>query len=563
MDNSCKEKIISEEYADFMIDEGKLLNNLTAIPDTCSFHLIENTYNVYIPISSLPDKLIQTYGYGAYPNCYGLLDIGSLDISGITKIQNIPALGLSGQGVLIGIVDSGIDYRHEAFLKTDGTSKVYSIWDQTINDETSQPDSFPFGTEYSQEQINQALASENPLSVVPSIDEIGHGTFLAGMAAGNRNEKEKFSGVVPNAEIVVVKLKPAKQFLKEFWRIPTDALAYQKNDFIMGIRYLEEVANKVKRPISIIIGIGTSQGAHDERGALSRYISSLAAKNGVCISIAGGNEGNTGHHYMGNVVKNADLVELKVGPKVSGFSMELWGSTPTNFSIDIQSPSGEYIPRIPARIQESRVIGFIFENTVINIDYQLVEAQSGEQLILVRFTNPAEGIWRFQVYSSGNLSFSYHSWLPIESFLSRETHFIEPNPEYTLTSPGNTYIPIVTTAYNNANQTLYINASRGFMRNNSIAPTLAAPGVELIGPAIPSGYKRASGTSVAATHTAGVGAMLLEWGIINGNNLQISTVQIRNLLIRGAKRDPNQVYPNKEWGYGILDLFNAYNVFRE
>ncbi|MDF2952162.1 MAG: hypothetical protein K0S18_1745, partial [Anaerocolumna sp.] len=344
----------SEEYADFMVDEGNILNAITAITGACYFNLVGNTYNVYVPISNLPRNTIQLYGYGAYPNLYGLLDINSFELSGINRIQSIPALGLRGQGVLIGLVDSGIDYLHEAFRREDGTSKIYSIWDQTIDSEGLQPQRFQYGTEYTQSQINQALVAENPLSVVPTKDEIGHGTFLAGIAAGNRKEEEKFSGIVPDAEIVAVKLKPAKQFLRDFWRIPDGAVAFQKNDFIMGLQYLVQVARQVNRPIS--------------------------------ISIAGGNEGNTGHHYLGEIIngKVSDLVELNVGPGVSGFTMEFWGQTPTNFSIDIQTPTGEYIPRIPPGIKESRDIGLIFEPTRINVDYQLVESQSGDQLILVR-----------------------------------------------------------------------------------------------------------------------------------------------------------------------------------
>ncbi|MFA9377665.1 MAG: S8 family peptidase [Lachnotalea sp.] len=562
MDISCGEKVLSEDYADYMIDEGKALNELTTIQDICSFNLIDNTYNVYIPISKLPNNMLEAYGFGAYPNCYGVMDMNSLDKSGITQIQNIPNFQLQGEGVLIGLVDTGIDYQHEAFIKEDGTSKILSIWDQSINSDFFHPEKFPYGTEYSQSQINLALKSENPLSVVPSTDEDGHGTYLAGIAAGNRNEKEKFSGVAPKAELVVVKLKQAKRFLQDFWRIPNNVLTFQKNDLIMGLRYLEDFSAKAQQPMSIIIGIGTSQGAHDERGALSTYISNLASKEGICLTICGGNEGNTGHHYMGKVEKNPDLVELMVGSNVSGFSMEFWGSSPTNYSIDIKSPTGEYIPRIAPRATVSREIKLIFGNTTINVDYKLVESQSGEQLILLRFTNPLEGLWTFNVYSGGNLSFNYHCWLPIEQFLSSETHFNKPNADYTLTSPGNTFIPIVMTAYNTDNEALYINASRGYMRTENIAPTLAAPGVNLIGPNIPSGYKKASGTSVAAAHTAGVGAMLLEWGNVKNNYPEISTVEIRNIFIRGARRDPNIMFPNKKWGYGILDLYNAFDIFR-
>jgi len=564
VDINCKEAILSENYVDLMINAGNVLDETTKIPGTCYFNLRERVYNVYVPISKLQKNFFQVYGYSAIPNVYGLLDIGSLEASGVLQVQNIPILQLRGSGVLIGIIDTGIDYRQEAFINSDKTSKVYSIWDQTIDSESSQPKGFYFGTEYTQSQINTALASQNPLAVVPSNDENGHGTFLAGIAAGNRNEKEKFSGVVPDAEIVVVKLKPAKKNLRDFWRIPEGALAYQKNDFIMGLRYLEEVAKNANRPMSIIIGIGTSQGGHDEKGALSRYISELATQEGFSISIAAGNEGNSGHHYLGDIQneKSADKVDLKVGENVSGFSMEFWGQTPSSFSIAITTPKGEYIPPIPQTLKETKEIRFTFENTMISVDYQLVEAQSGDQLILVRFTNPTPGIWTFQVNLKSNISLRYHVWLPIVDFLSKDSFFVQSNPDYTLTSPANTAIPLVTTAYDYKTKVLYINASRGFMRNENISPTLTAPGVDLIGPSVPQGYKVDSGTSLAAAHTGGVAALLLEWGIVRGNYPQMSTVEIRNLLIRGASRESLIVYPSKQWGYGILDLYNAFDTFR-
>lgn len=560
----CKEAIISEDYVDFFMRSGSAFDLLVQDPDVCAFNLYENINNVYIPISKIPKNYFQVFGYGGLQNLYGLLDIESLDASGISRVQNIPALNLRGSGVLIGIVDSGIDYRHEAFIKGDGTSKILSIWDQSIDSPESQPEGFLYGTEYTQQQINTALTNADPISVVPSIDQVGHGTLLAGIAAGNPNTKERFSGVVPEAEIVAVKLKPAKRFQREFWRIPENVVAYQKNDLIMGVQYLASIARRENRPISIIIGIGTSQGGHDEKGSLSRFLTDLAANEGVCMSIAGGNEGNTGHHYLGFIKndKTIDTVEISVAENVSGFSLEFWGETPSSFSIDIKSPNGEYIPQIPQTLKETKEIRFIFEETVVTVDYQLVEYQSGEQMVLIRFRDPTPGIWTFQVYLKTTISLNYHAWLPIENFLGRETNFIKSSPYYTLTSPGNTFIPIVTTAYDFRKNILYNNASRGYMRTNNIAPTLAAPGVDIIGPNIPSGYKASSGTSLSAAHLGGVGAILLEWGIVRKNYLNMSTVEIRNLLIRGAKRDSSLVYPNRDWGYGILDLYTAYDTFR-
>jgi len=564
LNQNCSEGIISEDYADFILQNNQIPESLTSIPEFC-YDIISNILTVaYLPIVKLPSELIQKYSYSIFPKCYGLLDLQSLEDTGVTQIQNVPNLSLSGQGVLIGIIDTGIDYLHQAFKNSDGTTKIISIWDQTINNTNSIPIGFYYGTEYLQEQIDLALTSLDPLSIVPSIDHNGHGTFLAGIAAGSRNSDEKFSGVAPDARIVVVKLKNAKQFTRKFFLIPSEVDCYQENDIILGIRYLLSVSKRLSRPISICIGLGTSQGSHESRDALSTYLTNIADQNGIGISIAAGNEGNSGHHYSSLVDDKIgyNTVELKVGPNNKGFAMELWGNSPNIFSIDILSPAGQYVPRISARLKENREINFIFENTKLFVDYELVEAQTGDELILIRLQNPSEGVWRFRVYSSFNLEPKFHIWLPITNFLDKNTYFLKPDPYCTLTSPGNSFTPIITTAFNYADKSLFVNASKGFTRSNMINPDIAAPGVDMIGPELKNKYTVKSGTSISAAFTAGVVAMFLEWGIVKGNQTQFNTLQIKRILIRGAKRNPDITYPNKEWGYGILDVYNAFYSLR-
>ena len=557
MDQDCREQIMSEDYADLLV---RYININSIVESGYCYSIISNNDAViHMPVENLPNNYIQLYGYGVNPSCYGLMDIPSVEASGVYTLRSLPATNLRGQGVLVGIVDTGIDYTHDAFLHADNTSRIISIWDQTIQ-EGDPPEGLNFGTEYVQTEINEALQMPNPDAFVPTTDNIGHGTFLAGIAAGNTIESESFSGVAPDSELVVVKLKEAKLYLKEFFRIPADATAYQENDIMLAVSYLLQVASRLQRPISICIGVGTSQGAHDEMGTFTSYLNFASNIAGVAVSIAAGNESNRGHHYYGVIGNNIeyDTVELRVGPNEYGFSMELWGNAPNTFSIDILSPTGEYIPRIPARINESREIRFIFEETIINIDYFLIESQTGDQLILVRFLSPTEGIWRFRVYATGDLELSYHVWLPISEFMSGNTFFAEPTPTTTVTSPGNSITPMTVTAYNIANNSLYINAGRGFSRTGIVVPDFAAPGVNLIGPTPNNSYTVMSGTSIATAHNTGIAALLLEWGVTLGNLPSLSTVEIKNLLIRGAVRDPNNIYPNPNWGFGIINLYNTF-----
>ena len=557
MDLDCREQIISEDYADLLVSYV----SSASIEESgyCYSIITNNIAVVYVPLEDLPSDYLHVFDYSVNPSCYGSMDIPSVEASGVDTVRTLPATNLQGQSVLVGIIDTGIDYTHDVFRHADGSSRIISIWDQTIQD-GNPPPGFDYGTEYLQSEINAALQAPDPYSLVPTRDNVGHGTFLAGIAAGNTVVEENFSGVAPDSDIVVVKLKTAKNYLKVFNRIPEQATAYQENDIMVGASYLIEVSRQLQRPISLCIGVGTNQGAHDDAGILSSFLANIATINGIAISVAAGNEGNQGHHYNSLIsnTQDSDTVEVRVGPDEYGFSMELWGEAPGTFSIDILSPTGEFIPRIPARINESREVRFIFEETILNIDYFLIESRSGDQLILVRFLYPTEGIWRFRVYASGDLDLNYHIWLPISDFITESTFFTEPTPTTTITSPGNSSTPMTVTAYDITNNSIYLNASRGFSRSGIINPDFAAPGVNLIGPTINNAYTIRSGSSVATAHNTGIAALLLEWGVSRGFLTNISTVEIKNMLIRGAIRDPNFDYPNPNWGYGIINLYNTF-----
>lgn len=557
-----QEKLVSNEYFDLLIEyngDFQVLERFdpTAVNIIDFFHAV-----VHVPVEEITELSILEYGYAAIPSIFGLVDAGSLEASGVTRLRNVPSFDFRGQGVLIGVVDTGIDYTNPIFRYADNTTKIVSLWDQSIGSEV--PEVYTLGTEFTREHINMALQSEDPFLIVPSMDESGHGTMIAGIAAGNVVLERGFSGVAPEAELLIVKLKPAKANLKDFWGIPQNTLCYQENDILFGVNYLLRVAARLNKPIAICFALGSSQGPHDGTDNLSAYVSLQAENSRVAMVIAAGNEGDTKRHYFGIVdpMKGFETVELNVGENEVGFSMELWGRSPGIFSIDILTPSGEYVPRITARLDENREISFIFEQTIIYVDYRMVESQSGDQLILIRFRNPAPGIWKFNVYGRGDLQLAFHIWLPMNGFISLDTYFINSNPYSTILEIGNGTVPITVTAYNYENNSLYLNASRGPTRIGTMKPELTAPGVNILSPTLNQGFTPVTGTSASAAHTTGLCALLLEWGIIRGNLRDMSTIDIKNFLIRGARRDPNLIYPNYEWGYGIVDVFHVFDRLR-
>lgn len=559
-----RERIISEDYADLIIEYNGDNRVFEQFPDSTVQIFDFQFAFVHVPVRFITPDIVYRFGYSVLPTCYGVISQSSLESSGVFQLRNVPVFNLRGQGVLIGIIDTGIDYTNPIFQYADNTTRIVSIWDQTITSDNP-PSGFLYGTEYTREQINAALQSEDPLSIVPTTDEVGHGTMVAGIAGGNQVPDSNFYGVAPDAEFAVVKLKPAKRFIKDFFFIPEDAVCYQENDLFLGIRYLLSLSIKLMRPMVLCIALGSSQGAHDGLGNLSTFLSGISAAPGMGVVVAAGNEGNTRRHYSGMIdpVTGYDTVELNVGENERGFSMELWGKSPDVYSIDILTPSGESIPRISAGRDEHRVITFIFEATIIYIDYQMTEDQSGDQLILIRFENPTPGIWRFNVFERGGLNQGFNIWLPMEGFISENTYFIRSDPYTTILTLGNATNPLTVTAYNNADDSLYQNSSRGYTRLNRVKPEVAAPGVNVIGPTLDGGFAPYTGTSVSAAHTAGIAALVFEWGIIRGNIPAMSTVEMKNLLIRGARREiEGMVYPNRDWGYGILDIFNVFDALR-
>lgn len=555
---------MGEDYADFIVDYRTNPRIAELFPGAAILD-INNTYAIiYLPVSQFANRMMRGIRLLIVPNVYGLASEVSLEASGVQKIRSMPDFNLRGEGVLIGIIDTGINYTLPAFKKENGTTKIRSIWDQTIKSVNGAQSSTNFGTEYKEEQINQALQNENPLTVVPSTDEDGHGTMLAGIAAGTENSTEGFYGVAPEAELVIVKLAQAKKYLREFYSIPEGVICYQENYIMWGVQYCLDVARQLERPIAICIGVGTSQSGHDGTAPLSELLNMYADFPRVGIVTAIGNEGNLGRHYYGTIdpaVGNTSL-EFNVGENDKGFSMQLWGEAPGIFSIDILSPSGEYIPRISAGLQVSRRISFIFEQTIINVEYQTVEPRTGDELILLNFHNTTPGVWKITVYGQGNLVGNFHIWLPMGNFISKDTYFIKPNIYTTVVAPGDAVVPISVTAYNPVGDSLYANASRGYTRTNTIKPELAAPGVNYLAPTLDGGYTNFTGTGVASAHTAGIVALLLEWGVVRGNQQNIDTLEIKKYLIRGAKRSSNLTYPNRDWGYGILDIYNAFDVLR-
>lgn len=562
--SSLSDMILSNDYADLIISYKLPMEALQEDFGPYGVQTVTGNYAIlHVERSLLPSNLISALGYATIPRLYTTLNTAALEASGILRVQSQPYLNLKGDGVLMGFIDTGIDYRLDCFQNSDQTSRIVSIWDQTITDGTP-PYNLGYGTEYKKEQIDQALSSSDPLSVVPSVDANGHGTFLAGIAAGTENSSADFIGAAPHSSIAVVKLKQAKKYLKDYFLVhPEDVPVYQETDIMMGLRYLFLLSAHMRLPLVICIGVGTTQGDHSGNSPLCDVIDNFSSSSGFYVSAAGGNEAGRAHHYLGSFSspQQEENVEILVDEQDTGFCVEFWAQSPELYSIGLTSPLGETIPPATVRLGQAMRFSFLLEKTIVDMTYEVVEFRSGGQLIFLRFQNPTPGIWRLKIRNVIYINGIFHLWLPITGFISPGTVFLSPNPYTTLTSPSDADTALTVSAYDTYQNSLFINSSRGYTRTNQIKPDIAAPGVNVYGPVSGNQFSTRTGTSNSAAIAAGAVALLVNWGLNQTVPRVLSPAEVKNYIKRGASRSDDLSYPNREYGFGTLDLYNAFSTF--
>ncbi len=569
---TVKEMILSNDYMD-MITDSKELWDENYIGNEYYYQQIEGDIGIfYINREIVPPLTISNYTYRSIPKLFGFaqeelihehnasFDSSALSESGILQAQR-PPLSLTGIGVVIGFIDTGIRYTEDVFRNADGSTRILAIWDQTIQS-GEPPKGLKYGTEFTREMINAALQSETPLSYVPSWDMDGHGTAMVSVAAGSLLEDGiAFRGAAPNSQMVVVKCKEAKRYLKEYYLVPEDQSVYEEPDILLAIKYIEQFAIAYHRPVIICLGMGTNMGGHSSGPLFSNYIDRTAVRRSRIIVASGGNEGNAGHHYFGTVKgpdndRQYNDVEILVQEKSSGFITELWGTLPNALAISIHSPRGESTGKIESRVRKSRHFTFIYEPTEIRIDHVLVEEATGNELFVIRFVNPTPGIWVIRVSGADDVLSNrgeFNMWLPIKE--QNNTVFFHSDPDITLTAPSNADQIVSVSTYNHISGGFYERSGRGFTRGGEIKPDIAVPGV-----LVDTILGKMTGSSISAAITAGAAAQFMQWAVVERNGRHLESREFRSYLILGATRSADLTYPNREWGYGRLNITGTFDT---
>lgn len=489
------------------------------------------------------------------PILYGLNATQALEASNITLFHSSAFGELRGRGIIIGFVDTGIQYTNELFKNANNTTRVIGIWDQTITSGPP-PEKYDYGTYYDENQINTALAAGDPYIVVPSRDENGHGTYLAGVAAGNDQAVEGgFVGSAPDADILVVKMREAPATLKEYYLVEPNAVAYAENDVIAGISFLMEESVRQQKPLVICLGVGSNYGAHNGTNILERYLESASIAQNIIFIIAAGNESNLGHHYEGSIITGeVQELEINVADNSTGFPIYLWTTLPDKLTVSVKSPLGQVIEKVPILPNQSQVYRFNLEQTELTITYIYPDPETGGEKIEIRLKAPTPGLWSISMIGEDVVNGTFHMWLPRKDFIREATRFLKAAPDTTVQIPATSQYTVVVGAYDYVDGSIYIGSGRGPTTAAIIKPDIIAPGVNVEGPSISGGTTTYVGTSTAAAVTAGAAAILMQWAVLRENLPQMNTRIARVIFMRGATRQRGVVYPNNIEGYGKLDL---------
>ena len=507
--------------------------------------------------AELPTRVFTTVEYGRASSC----------------ISNRPSAGsnpgnLNGTGVLVGIIDSGIDYTHPDFCNEDGTTRITALWDQS-SDKGTPPEGYLLGTLYLDSQINGALKEKTPekrRQIVPETDLSGHGTHVAGIAAGNGRASEgKYRGVAYESGILAVKLAEVRRGSAA---ISGTARLMEAVDFC--VRF----AMERNQPLALNLSYGTREGAHNGRSLLETYLNTVASMAKCVICVGTGNDG-VGRTHAGGILKDDEplALEIAVEGQENSLELELWNNYMDEFDAELTAPDGE---TATFRFGEGEPVtafgsAFLYSATGKTVRLGTVTAEGFwsaptmyQNLCELRLSLTATeerlgvGVWKLTLRPIKIVEGSFDIWI-LQGEESGNTGFVEPDSYRTLTIPSTAEGVISVGAYNYGNLQVASFSGRGTARESGrMKPDLIAPGVDVMSCAPGGGYTLRSGTSMATPFVTGGAALLLQWGIVEGNDPFLYGEKLRAYLLSGSQRLQGEEYPNPLAGWGRLCVDDSF-----
>lgn len=467
-------------------------------------------------------------------------------VAGTEYIYKNPYITPTGTGIIIVIIDSGINYLHPDFIKPDNTTKIISIWDQESTLKPP-PEGYLFGSEFTREEINEYISRKDPSL---SVDNVGTGTIAAGIAAGLGHGNSNYEGVAIDAELVVIKLKSYKDTFAK------GKINYEEADFLAAIKYALEVGNRENKRMVINLTVGCQSRAAIEMSMIDSF--NELSRTGNIVVGGAGNEGNTDIHYSGNIQmtdKSQDII-IQVGDQLN-LDINLCPIGPDKIGAAIISPGGEVSYIINYTPEPFVYRGkFNLEDTSYEMRYIYPWIKSGNEELIINLKNIKPGIWTLRLFPEFIINGNYSVYLPNKNLISPQTRFTDSSSEATITLLGTINKVITVGAYNDRTDSIWIGSSKGPVVKRPIKPDIVAPGVDIIGPYQNDAYNTATGTGISSSIVTGVVAIMMSYIISQeeeSRNL-LFTNPLKTFLMLGATRKDIYTYPNVSQGYGILNL---------
>lgn len=495
------------------------------------------------------------------PEIYSLSAISAVEAVNIEPLEANKYLNLTGEGVIIGIIDTGIDYLNEEFQDEEGNSRINVIWDQTIDASGGQYETF-WGSIYDKDQINEAIkvkkSGGDPYKIVPSKDQVGHGTHMAGIV-GAAGKNPLIKSLAPKCKFAVVKLAEAVSY-KEFANFNKDTLVYAPPVIFAALNFLKEYAVKQQLPIAILLPLGTTSGNHKGQHILDSYIENITNNVGIVVVTSTGNEGISDGHVSGIIIDEAtnEDIEILVSEKRKKFYVGIWVDLPNIANVNIISPSGQATGTIQAVFNQSGDYDFILEGTKTEVYYDLPEKYSGDEYIRIYFTDITPGLWRIRLNLQRGVAAGYNGWMWQKEYVGEGTRFTPSDPYGTITIPADSDYTVSVAGFNQNNSN-YIPYSGVSLLNDYLGKIdFAAGAVNTPTTGVNNTLVSINGTSLSAAVGAGICVLLLQWGIVNKNFPYMYTQSIKTFLRRGTLKRPGDVYPNQNIGYGIIEVYRIF-----
>lgn len=472
------------------------------------------------------------------------------DAAGTSYIETNPYINISGKDILIAVIDSGVDYLHRDLIDENNTSKILYLWDQE-NDTKRPPEGMIFGSEFTREDINNAIReNDNTLSV----DNTGTGTMACGILVGRGNVNPEYRGIAKDADLVVVKLRGYEGVYYP------GKISYTVSDFLAAIKYVLDIAKKEKKHMIINLTVGTKSGIRVEASILEIF--EELDRSGIILVSGAGNEGNTDIHYYNNLKNVQDYIDVVIqNGENTNLDIVLRGTGPDKISLQIISPSGDVSQTIAYSPDDQIYTGrFFIEKTGYRVVYIFPWLETGAQALEINLTDIKPGVWNLRLKPEFIISGDYHLYLPNKNLISTNTRFIDPTSMGTITEFALSRKVITIGAYNDKTNSLWIGSSKGSIRGNRINPDIIAPGVDIISTYANGDYNTATGTGVSSSIVCGVLALIMQYLEEESGvpKLSLFTDPLRTYLMLGAIKSEIYDFPNVSQGYGVLNLRNTF-----